>query len=384
MNIKQIFVSGVHYTIALNIASTTIIGTVVGVAIPSSEAQTAVLTTKNPTSQINLRLAPSTQSDAVDYGISGDRVIIRNHTEGIDGYIWYYIKLQESGITGWVRGDLIATENRDKSIQAGINHINPVPSGAYHTRNRETLKHLNRGEEITSRNLQHKVSRYKGSNYRENSYRNTQKSQQAYLVPRRYTPEEINYFLEIALGAEFSTNSNIIRKWEGDLRIKVIGSPTPEDLKTLRTVINEINNLVSGVSLKIVDNEANVKIHFVSVSQFQRYEPNYQPGNYGYAWTKWNQNNTINSANILIAKTGVNQKERSHLIREELTQSLGLLRDSYKHKNSIFYQPWTDTNQYSQLDKTVIQILYQPEIRSGMTKSQVISFLNSHFAPQDY
>lgn len=349
MNIKQIFVSGIRHTIALSIASITTLG----FTIPNSNAQTAILAAKNPTSQINLRLAPTTKSNAVNYGKSGDRIIIRNQTEGNDGYIWYFVKLEESGITGWVRGDLIAKQKPYKNIQATKN-ITSAPSEDYDSGNTPII-------------LQPEESRY----------RSNQQSQQAYLSKRRYTPEEINYFQEIALGSEYSESSSIIRKWQGDLRIQVIGSPTSEDLKTLKTLTNEINRLTSGINLKIVDNKPNVKIHFVPVSEFKRYEPNYQPGNDGYAWVNWNQNNVIYSANILIAKTGVNQKERSHLIREELTQSLGLLRDSYKYKNSIFYQPWTDTNQYSQLDKTLIQILYRPEIRPGMTKSQVANFFKS-------
>lgn len=361
MNVKQIFVFGIRHTIALSIGSTVTLG----IAIASEEAQTAILTTKNPTSQINLRLAPTTQSDAIDYGNPGDRIIIHNQTKGTDGYIWYYVKLQEYDVTGWVRGDLIATQNNYKSIEARGN-VTPVQSENNHLRDGEAGKQANWREGITSIASQGEKS----------SYGNSQKSQQAYLG-KKYTPEEINYFQEIAFGAEFSDNSSIIRKWQGDLRIKVIGSPNSEDLKTLKTVINEINNLTSGINLKIVDNQANVKIHFVPVSEFRRYEPNYQSGNYGYAWINWKQNNIINSANILITTTGVNQQERSHLIREELTQSLGLIRDSYKHKNSIFYQPWTDTNQYSHLDKTVIEILYRPEIRPGMTRTQVVSFLKS-------
>ena len=360
MNVKQIFVFGIRHTIALSIASTAS----VAIAIPSSETQTAILTTKNPTSQVNLRLAPTTLSEAVDYGNPGDRIIIRDRTEGTDGYTWYYVKL-ESGVTGWVRGDLITRQkNHHQGLETRENVI-PVQSEDYRLRNTEAAKQESENEEVTSTTSQGESS----------SYRNNQKSQQAYLATKKYTPEEINYFQEVAFGSEFSDNSSIIRKWQGDLRIKVIGSPNSEDLKTLKTVISEINNLAFGINLKIVDNQPNVKIHFVPVSEFGRYEPNYQAGNYGYAWINWKQDNTIHSANILITTTGVNQKERSHLIREELTQSLGLLKDSYQHKNSIFYQPWTDTNQYSQLDETVIQMLYRPEIRPGMTRSQVMSFL---------
>lgn len=354
MNIKQIFVSKIRHTIALSFASITTFG----IAISSSDAKTAILTSKNPTSEINLRLAPTTKSNAVNYGRHGDRIIIRNQAKGSDGYTWYFVKLEESNVTGWVRGDLIAKQNRYNNTQAKKN-ITPNRSEDYY---------LGNGEAPKQKPIILQVEQ-------QGSYTSNQQSQQAYLPRRKYTPEEINYFQEIALGTEFSANSSIIRKWQGDLRIKIIGSPTSEDLNTLKNVTNEINNLTSDINLKIVDNKPNVKVHFVPVSEFKRYEPNYEPGNDGYAWVNWSQDNIIYSANILIATTGVNQKERSHLIREELTQSLGLLRDSYKYKNSIFYQPWTDTNQYSQLDKTIIQILYRPEIRPGMTKSQVSSFL---------
>ncbi len=359
MNIKQIFVSRIPHIIALSIASITTLG----ITIPSSDAQTAILTAKNSTSEINLRLAPTIKSDTVDYGKPGDRIIIRNQTQGTGGYTWYFVQLEESGVTGWVRGDLIAKLSGDKNTQAR-NNVTPAAYEDYYSQNRKLAKNSIRRESIPII-IQTEA----------NSYRSNQPSQQAYLPKKTYTPEEINYFLEIALGTEYSASSSIIRKWQGDMRIKVIGSPTSEDLKTLGTVINEINNLTSDINLKIVESKPNVKIHFVPVSEFKRYEPNYQPGNDGYAWINWNQNNVIYSSNILIATSGINQKERSHLIREELTQSLGLMRDSFKYKNSIFYQPWTDTNQYSQLDKTVIQILYRPEIRPGMNKLEVIPIL---------
>ncbi len=40
-------------------------------------------------------------------------------------------------------------------------------------------------------------------------------------------------------------------------------------------------------------------------------------------------------------------------------------------------QQWTDVTRYTDLDKTVIEILYRPEIRPNMTRSQVLSVLTS-------
>jgi hypothetical protein len=82
----------------------------------------------------------------------------------------------------------------------------------------------------------------------------------------------------------------------------------------------------------------------------------------------------------LITSQKVTQRERSHLIREELTQSLGLMRDSYKHPNSMFYQPWTDVTEFSDLDRALIQLLYSADLRAGMTRTEVATVLNRYQA----
>ncbi len=195
-------------------------------------------------------------------------------------------------------------------------------------------------------------------------------------VTPAYDASVIDYFLEIAMGAEFNNSAEVVRKWESDLRIRVNGNPTAADLQTLHSIVDEINGMNLTIRMQIVDQNPNVEMYFVPEQQFSRYEPNYRPVNMGYAWVRWS-NYRISSANILISTTGVNQQERSHLIREELTQAMGLLQDSYRYPDSIFYQGWTDTTAYTALDRKVIQLLYSPMIQAGMSRAQVTAALNS-------
>ena len=51
-------------------------------------------------------------------------------------------------------------------------------------------------------------------------------------------------------------------------------------------------------------------------------------------------------------------QSQKHLLREELTQSLGLRNDSYTYPESIFYSNWTNTTEYTELDKSLIDMLY--------------------------
>lgn len=188
-----------------------------------------------------------------------------------------------------------------------------------------------------------------------------------------YTQQEIDYFVEVALGAEFSKDAkSVIRKWKGGIRIQLLGSMTNRDRETVNQVIAEVNTLTHGaIDLKLSNDRPNILIHFAPRSQFKQIEPRWEPGNYGYFWAKWDERNIISFSNILIASEGVTPTERSHLIREELTQSLGLMKDSFKYPDSVFYQPWTDVNEYAAIDKALIRMLYDPRTKAGMTKMQI-------------
>ncbi|MBF1999867.1 MAG: SH3 domain-containing protein [Synechococcales cyanobacterium M58_A2018_015] len=67
---------------------------------------TAVLMAQNPATPINIRASASTAAPIQTTGYTGDAVQISRTTQGDDGYTWYEIQL-DSGLVGWVRGDLV-------------------------------------------------------------------------------------------------------------------------------------------------------------------------------------------------------------------------------------------------------------------------------------
>lgn len=191
-------------------------------------------------------------------------------------------------------------------------------------------------------------------------------------IEKQYSQEEIDYFMDIALGAEFGDIVPVIKKWEDDVRIKIKGIPTEEDVLSVQAVVNDLNQLVETIDIKIVERNENITITFSPESEFADIDPNYVPTNYGFFWALWHDDNyVIYDASILIASAIITQSERSHLIREELTQSLGLMNDSEKYENSVFYQKWTDVNSFSDIDKAVIGLLYQKGVKAGMSKNQI-------------
>jgi len=192
-----------------------------------------------------------------------------------------------------------------------------------------------------------------------------------------FTQEEINYFSEIALGAEFGDEIPVIKKWNKNIRIKIEGEPTSEDLEIINDIIVDLNELISGIKIKLVEKKENLTITFSPESDFGSIDQNYIPTNYGFFWALWHDDNyVIYNASILVSSADITQNERSHLIREELTQSLGLMNDSGKYIDSIFYQKWTDVTEFTEIDRAVIKLLYLKKIKPGMTKDQIIQILN--------
>jgi hypothetical protein len=63
------------------------------------------------------------------------------------------------------------------------------------------------------------------------------------------------------------------------------------------------------------------------------------------------------------------------LLREELTQSLRLINDSYIYPDSIFQQDWTDTTWFTEIDRKIIHALYMHEIVPGMTVAEARNIL---------
>jgi len=184
-----------------------------------------------------------------------------------------------------------------------------------------------------------------------------------------------NYFLEIALGSEFGNNQPQIKKWNRDIYIRVKGQPTKDDIETLNKVTNELSTLTRlRIMLTEIDN-ANIEIYFVPKSEFSQIEKHYQLGNAGFFWVWWNPlTKEIYRARVLIS-TGLTQQQRNHLIYEELSQSLGLMNDSSRYADSIFYQPWSVVTNFSKMDQAIIELLYHHAIQPGMPRKKVIKVL---------
>jgi hypothetical protein len=119
-----------------------------------------------------------------------------------------------------------------------------------------------------------------------------------------------------------------------------------------------------------VAHDGNVTVFYGPDSEFRNHVPDYVDGNRGYFSLSLDGSDRIYHSDIVIS-SAMSSEVRAHLLREELTQSLGLVQDSWAHKDSMFYQGWTTTPQFSELDKETIHLLYDERVAPGMTVREV-------------
>jgi hypothetical protein len=179
-------------------------------------------------------------------------------------------------------------------------------------------------------------------------------------VKKEYSIEAQEYFKEIALRSEFKGNRENVLKWSSDMKIFVDGDKKGYLITELNRIVKELNDIIDPIDIKIVSSkqESNYVIYFGNYKNFENnykiYYPNLLESNYGYFEVTPN-NSGLMYVDITRTSTIDGQK---HLLREELTQSLGLLNDSYKYPESIFYQGWTTTTEFAPIDRELIDMLY--------------------------
>ena len=196
-----------------------------------------------------------------------------------------------------------------------------------------------------------------------------------------YDESVIEYFNEIALGFEFGSASEVTRKWKNDMKIFVGGTKTPIMTDELLRVIQEINALATdGFSASVVTDsvESNFYIFLGSGGEYAKKFPsvlNLVPSNWGLFNIYFDASNIIYGGIMYVDIDRASNIEEKHLLREELTQSLGLAKDSNRYPDSIFQANWTSTTEYSNVDKDLVRLLYHPAMQIGLDRVQSAELL---------
>jgi hypothetical protein len=235
------------------------------------------------------------------------------------------------------------------------------------------------------------------------------------------TADELTKFKLIAMNYEFGGGHNLA-KWTWDVNIKAhwvandgtSETPHPGDIDAINDTVSDLRSLTNlninvltggivdecatdgvlpgtdadpdvhiGYSTGCADipSNVNINIFFTTANRYALINPS------AAGWvatstafvTIWPDSSyNIYRASVWIKRGYQTQPRRNHLIREEITQALGLLNDSDTlGLDSIFAQSWGGVaTTYSAIDEKIISTLYSPELTVGMN----LEDLDSYFA----
>ncbi|MGF1710394.1 DUF2927 domain-containing protein [Vibrio kagoshimensis] len=189
-------------------------------------------------------------------------------------------------------------------------------------------------------------------------------------------------FYEVALKNEYSKGQKSLTKWNQPLKIWIQHKVTDKDLHQELVELHLAHlSTITGLNITIVNqkSEANIKWVFTSESTWYQDAKNaigikstdHLKTAICTAGYQMNHRGEIVKAGIAIPVDLA--RERGKLLAcivEEITQVLGLPNDSELAYPSIFNDQ-TPNDLLSPLDVVLLKLLYEPELKIGLTKTQL-------------
>lgn len=182
-----------------------------------------------------------------------------------------------------------------------------------------------------------------------------------------------NFFCELVIQTEW-LDVKEVRKWADDIKIYKSGE-WPDYMTTeFNLIIDELSQLIQKPQIMVVGSreEANSVIHLGTADEYLEIEPRAPntEGSWSYYCFYHDKNKALTNVTMFVdMHNSPSYVVRRHLLREKLTQTLGLLGHSENYDDSIFYWKHSEVTNYSEIDRLVIKLLYRPEIKTGMDKS---------------
>ena len=194
------------------------------------------------------------------------------------------------------------------------------------------------------------------------------------VVRLQLDEELVTYFLEVAFGSEYSGGDGLVT-WNQPIRIKLMGNYTKSDSLTSVAVTKELNNILSSTQFTLVQQNQNISMYFTDRDGFKKDAPKYAWNNSGYFSIRWTPKEKHVTGGKILVNTRQSQERRNHVIREEITQILGLMNDSERHPESIFYQNFSKTSEYAEIDTRVLRLWDALSPLSGYKRKEVARYL---------
>jgi hypothetical protein len=175
----------------------------------------------------------------------------------------------------------------------------------------------------------------------------------------KFSPETIAYFDEIAMGIEDGRKFDHVTRYTEDVVIYMEGHQPQYIVDELNDIVSELNGIINSVEISVTEykSDANMIVSIGSLEKVRREYPCFNAELFDHC--NGGFTSLGNESNVFLNTNNIRTVEHAkHVLREEVTQAMGLPNDSYKYPESIFYEGSSEVTEYAQIDRELIDILY--------------------------
>jgi len=175
----------------------------------------------------------------------------------------------------------------------------------------------------------------------------------------KYSQETVEYFDEIAMGTEDGKRYKNVSRYTTDVKIYMEGHKPQYIVDELNKIVSELNGIINSIDVEVVNNknDANMIISIGSIEKLKEVYPVFKNDMYRNCNAAFAMG--INYSNVVLNTDNIRTVNHAkHVLREELTQAMGLLNDSWKYPESMFYDGVSEPTEYAPIDRELIDILY--------------------------
>lgn len=184
----------------------------------------------------------------------------------------------------------------------------------------------------------------------------------------------IAHFNKVVLGIESNagtSETSLVQKWENPINYRIEGMPSRQDAQNLNNLAKQLNAIEGFPGIQAAKAlEQNLTIYFLKDEEFQTQFAHVMDGEskYGIVQVWHNDSDGIYSARIGYHQSA-SQELRDLLIPEKLVEMLGISEVTVQKELTTDLKPKTIID-LSELDWSVIKLLYNPRIHNGMNADE--------------
>lgn len=202
----------------------------------------------------------------------------------------------------------------------------------------------------------------------------TEEPHSAFYAPGVSVDQIIAHFNKVVLGIESNGGAgetSLIQKWDQPINYRIEGMPNRQDAQLLNKLTEQLNAIEGFPGIQAAKGlEQNLTIYFLRDEEFKTQFSHVMEGGsrYGVVQVWYNDSNGIYSGRIGYHQEA-SQELRDLLIPEKLAEMLGVSDVTVQKEITTDLKPKTIID-LSEIDWSVIKLLYNPRIHNGMNADE--------------